>query len=338
MPESKLKLARDICRGKRGQVAQACRTGQEDQLGALGLVLNAAARWTTRYPDTAVAERRREHQALDEDVARLSPLPHAQPAAAFVRAMAARKIAVRLSERSGRRFGVTLTLEFPVLLRLIEEQSTAFRAAVASAPHIGEGRRDWAATVAAGPAPAKFAAEGAPAAPREREALLAWLAESTEQLVDALRKAGPDRGCWTWWGMSQSPRTSGAVARHQLQQMAVHTYEAQITVGVPRPLPDEVALDGVEEFLSTCVATTSAWPHKPAAMDFHASEGRSWRLSLSAGGARTVRLPGPGTTPATAFFSARGTASALALILYNRIPIDSLELDGNRRLFEQLSA
>ncbi|MGW3152258.1 hypothetical protein ACWDG1_48395 [Streptomyces sp. NPDC001177] len=27
----------------------------DDQLGALGLVLNAAARWTTRYLDAAVA-------------------------------------------------------------------------------------------------------------------------------------------------------------------------------------------------------------------------------------------------------------------------------------------
>lgn len=260
---------------------------------------------------------------------------------------------------------MTKTLEFPVLLRLIDERSTAFRAAVASAPsldvqvptcpewtlfdlaqHIGEGRRDWAATVAAGPAPAKSAAEGAPAAPREREALLAWLAESTEQLVDALRKAGPDRGCWSWWETLQSPHTSGAVARHQLQQMAVHTYDAQITVGAPQPLPTEVALDGVDEFLSTCVATTSPWPHKPAAIDFHASEGRSWRLSLSADGARTTRLPGPGTIPAAAAgqepdvadVSARGTANELVLILHNRIPFNSVELDGDRGLFDQLSA
>ncbi|MER6394029.1 maleylpyruvate isomerase family mycothiol-dependent enzyme [Streptomyces sp. NPDC001523] len=260
---------------------------------------------------------------------------------------------------------MTTTLELPVLLRLIDERSTAFRAAIASAPsldvqvptcpewtlfdlaqHIGEGRRDWAVTVAAGPAPAKSAAEGATAAPREREALLAWLAESTEQLVDALRKAGPDRGCWAWWETLQSPHTSGAVARHQLQQMAVHTYDAQITVGAPQPLPTEVALDGVDEFLSTCVATASAWPHKPAAIDFHASEGRSWRLSLSADGARTARLPEPGTMAATAAgqdpdvvtASARGTAHELVLILHGRIPFDSLELDGDRGLFDQLSA
>ncbi|WP_435802820.1 maleylpyruvate isomerase N-terminal domain-containing protein [Streptomyces avermitilis] len=74
-------------------------------------------------------------------------------------------------------------LEFPDLLRLIDERSAAFRAAVASAPsldvqvpacpewtlfdlvqHLGEGRRSWAATVAAGPAAAKSAPQGAPGA------------------------------------------------------------------------------------------------------------------------------------------------------------------------------
>ncbi|MET8164159.1 maleylpyruvate isomerase family mycothiol-dependent enzyme [Streptomyces sp. NPDC005329] len=258
---------------------------------------------------------------------------------------------------------MTTTLEFPVLLRLIDERSSAFRAAVASAPsldvqvptcpewtlfdlaqHIGEGRRSWAATVAAGPAPAKSAAEGAPAAPREREALSAWLAESTEQLLDALRKAGPDRGCWTWW--ETSPRTSGAVARHQLQQFAVHTYDAQITAGAPQPLPAEVALDGVDEFLSTCVATTSAWPHKPTAFDFHAAEGHSWRLTVDGDGARSTRVPAPGTTPVAAAdegsnaagVSVRGTASELVLFVYDRIPADSLQIEGDAGLFDLLRA
>lgn len=260
------------------------------------------------------------------------------------------------------------TLEFPDLLRLIDQRSTAFRAAVSSAPsldeqvptcpewtlfdlaqHLGEGRRRWAATVAAGPAaaaPARPGPEGAPAAPREREALLAWLAASTQQLLDALREAGPDRGCWTWWGTSQSPQTCGAVARHQLQEITVHTYDAQLTVGAPQPLPDEVALDGVEEFLSTCCATTSAWPHEPAAVDYHATEGRSWRLWLSADGARTACLPQPGTMattvagedPDAADAAARGTASELVLTLYGRVAVDSLKLDGDRRLFDQLIA
>ncbi|MEH1127823.1 maleylpyruvate isomerase N-terminal domain-containing protein [Micromonospora sp. CPCC 206061] len=255
------------------------------------------------------------------------------------------------------------TLEFPDVLRLIDERSTAFRAAVASAPsldaqvptcpewtlfdlvkHLGEGRRSWAATIAAGPtAAAKSTSEGAPAAPREREALLAWLAVSTQELLVALREAGPDRGCWTWWGTSQSPQTCGAVARHQLQEIAVHTYDAQLTVGTPQPLPEEVALDGVEEFLSTCCATTTAWPHEPAVVDYHATEGRSWRLWLSADGARAGSLPIPGTMPATACgedpdAAARGAASELVLLFYGRIPLDSLKLDGDRRHFDLLIA
>ncbi|MFJ4989528.1 maleylpyruvate isomerase N-terminal domain-containing protein [Streptomyces sp. NPDC088732] len=253
-----------------------------------------------------------------------------------------------------------MTLDFPDLLRLIDERAAAFRAAVASAPsldvqvptcpewtlfdlvqHIGEGRHAWAATVAAGPgAPGKAVPVDAPDVPREREAQQDWLAGATRELLDALREAGPDRGCWTWWGDSQSPQTCGAVARHQLQQLAVHTYDAQLTVGGAEPLPEEVALDGVDEFLSTCCATTSAWPHEPAIVDYHATEGRSWRLWLSADGARTARIPTPGATSATpdetVDASARGTAHELVMVLYGRIPADSLKLEGDPRLFDLL--
>ncbi|MET1075020.1 MAG: maleylpyruvate isomerase N-terminal domain-containing protein [Umezawaea sp.] len=248
------------------------------------------------------------------------------------------------------------TLEFPDLLRLIDDRSTAFLAAVASAPsldaqvpscpdwtlfdlveHMGTGRRSWAATVAAGPAAtAKSEAEGAPAAPREREALLAWMAESTRQLLDALREAGPDRGCWSWWGDSQSPATCGTVARHQLQQFAVHTYDAQLTAGDPLPLPEDVALDGVEEFLFTCCATTIAWPHEPATIDYHATEGRSWRVRLSADGARIARLPATTTDEADA--SGTGTANELVLNFYGRIPLESLELGGDRLVLDRIVA
>lgn len=79
--ESRHKLARDICHGRRGQIMQAYRDGQEDQLGALGLVLNAAVLWTTRYMDAAVQQLRDNtvdgHAVPDEEVARLSPLKHA---------------------------------------------------------------------------------------------------------------------------------------------------------------------------------------------------------------------------------------------------------------------
>ncbi|SCY11583.1 Tn3 transposase DDE domain-containing protein [Streptomyces sp. 136MFCol5.1] len=73
--ESRHRLARAICHGGRGQIRQAYREGQEDQLAALGLVLNAVVLWNTRYLDAAVAQLRAEgHDIKGEDVARISPL------------------------------------------------------------------------------------------------------------------------------------------------------------------------------------------------------------------------------------------------------------------------
>ena len=57
---------------------QPYRTGQEDQLGALGLVLNAVVLFNTRYIDLAVtALRAQGYPVRDEDAARLSPLGYA---------------------------------------------------------------------------------------------------------------------------------------------------------------------------------------------------------------------------------------------------------------------
>ncbi|MFJ5776084.1 maleylpyruvate isomerase N-terminal domain-containing protein [Streptomyces sp. NPDC093094] len=131
---------------------------------------------------------------------------------------------------------MTESLEHSALLRLIDERSAAFRSAVAAAPgldapvpscpewtlfdlvqHLGTGQRWWAAIVAAGPAeapPAKDAAE----APRELEALLAWYAESNELLLSALREAGPERECWTWWRAGVSPANARGVARRRVHE------------------------------------------------------------------------------------------------------------------------
>jgi TnpA family transposase len=75
--EGRHELARIIFHGKRGERRQRYREGQEDQLGALGLVVNAVILWNTIYMDASLAELRAEgFDVRDEDVARLSPLGH----------------------------------------------------------------------------------------------------------------------------------------------------------------------------------------------------------------------------------------------------------------------
>src|SRR5215210_1752854 len=75
--EGRHQLARIAFHGKRGELRQRYREGQEDQLGALGLVVNAIILWNTIYMDAALAQLRAERfDVRDDDVARLSPLGH----------------------------------------------------------------------------------------------------------------------------------------------------------------------------------------------------------------------------------------------------------------------
>lgn len=68
-------LARRVFHGQKGELRQRYREGQEDQLGVLGLVVNALILWTTRYMDAAVGRLKSEGvEVRPEDVARLSPL------------------------------------------------------------------------------------------------------------------------------------------------------------------------------------------------------------------------------------------------------------------------
>ena len=73
--EGRHQLARIIFHGKRGELRQRYREGQEDQLGALGIVVNLVVLWNTIYMDAALNRLRAEgFDVRPEDVARLSPL------------------------------------------------------------------------------------------------------------------------------------------------------------------------------------------------------------------------------------------------------------------------
>jgi TnpA family transposase len=75
--ESRHSLARAVFHGQRGELRQRYREGQEDQLGALGLVVNVIVLWNTLYMESALQHL--QQQGLEvrlEDRERLSPLGH----------------------------------------------------------------------------------------------------------------------------------------------------------------------------------------------------------------------------------------------------------------------
>ncbi len=74
LQEGRHSLARRIFHGRSGQLYQRYHDGMEDQIGALGLVLNAVVLFNTRYMDAAVTKLRSDgFEVREEDVARLSP-------------------------------------------------------------------------------------------------------------------------------------------------------------------------------------------------------------------------------------------------------------------------
>jgi uncharacterized protein (TIGR03083 family) len=242
---------------------------------------------------------------------------------------------------------MTPLLPFPELLDLIAERSAALRQAVASGDtearvpgcpdwslrdlvaHLGAVQRWWAHVVTAGPAdsPPPFA-DGDPP-----DDLLTWSAECTGLLIDALRVAGPDRDCWTWWGASEAPMTSGAVARHQVQEAAVHAWDAQETVGKPEPIPAAIAIDTIDELLVVTLGSRGAWPHRPARIALSAVEGPTWLVDLTPTGAKAD--PSAGGEPLATI---RGGAADLVLALYKRIPPERIDVDGDHEAVEQFLA
>lgn len=75
--EGRHALARSIFFGRLGELRHAYREGMEDQLGALGMALNAVVWWNTLYMDAAVKELEAGGLTISQEIrSRLSPLVH----------------------------------------------------------------------------------------------------------------------------------------------------------------------------------------------------------------------------------------------------------------------
>ncbi len=73
--EGRHAVARAVCYGQRGETKKRYREGQEDQLGALGIVTNAIVLWNTLYMQEALDwMRSNNEEIIEDDISRLSPL------------------------------------------------------------------------------------------------------------------------------------------------------------------------------------------------------------------------------------------------------------------------
>ena len=161
------------------------------------------------------------------------------------------------------------------------------------------------------------------------EDLVAALLAGVEVLTGTLRAADQDAPCWTW-GLEEN---IGFITRHQVQEAAVHHWDAVNAVGGDWAMDALLASDAVEEFLTHSVANRR-WPHPGA-------EPLGGPLRFVAGGRTYTVADGdlPGTLTHTVQGAGDGGAAPadLLLWLYRRVP-DSRITAGPDDLLQRFRA
>jgi uncharacterized protein (TIGR03083 family) len=152
--------------------------------------------------------------------------------------------------------------------------------------------------------------------PRRRpdDELLGFVSAASADLETVLAGADPADRVWTW-----SPQQNVAfVLRRQVQEAVVHTVDVEQVLGDVRPIPPDVALDGIDEWLEVMVPgklTEGPPPH-------------AHPVVLHAVDADAERTLFPGTRPFP-IATLTGTAGDLLLAAWRRVPLEVLTVDGD---------
>jgi uncharacterized protein (TIGR03083 family) len=153
-----------------------------------------------------------------------------------------------------------------------------------------------------------------PPARHPDDELLGYGAARSAELEAALAGAGPGERVWTW-----APQQDVAfVLRRQLQEATVHTVDVEQVLGDVRPVPTDVGLDGLDEWLEVMVP--GALPDGPPA--------GAHPVVLHAVDADVERTLFPGTRPFP-IATLTGTAGDLLLAAWRRVPLEVLTVDGD---------
>lgn len=142
------------------------------------------------------------------------------------------------------------------------------------------------------------------------------------RLTQALANADQAAHCWTWAGWQQDV---AFVTRHQVQEAAVHHWDAAHAAGSAVAIEPAVAADSIDEFLHFSVASDDD-PDEPTTPPFHGTlafrasdTGDAWTL-MDGTRPGTARVD-PGVTADAPVVEA--TASDLLLWLYGRVELDT---------------
>ncbi|MGW7822933.1 maleylpyruvate isomerase family mycothiol-dependent enzyme [Streptomyces puniciscabiei] len=180
---------------------------------------------------------------------------------------------------------------------------------------------------------------GGPEGRGDAGALDAWLAETGELVVGALREAGPDTKVWSWTGIADT----GFWARRMTHEITVHRADATLAAGQPYEVAPDIAADAVDEWLQIVQWVQRSGLKREAeelrgpgrSIHLHATDAdpalnAEWLIELGEDGVTWRR----GHEKATV--ALRGPLTSVLLAFYRRLPLDApgVEVLGERELLE----
>lgn len=140
--------------------------------------------------------------------------------------------------------------------------------------------------------------------------LATWFREGTQALLHNLRTTPADAPAWTF---GPGPHTVAFWHRRMVHEVVVHRVDAEVARGTATPVPVEVAVDGIGEYLEVFLARRRRRePGPPGQVVVRTDEG-------------SVHEVGEGDVVATV----AGPADEVYLALWGRGSLTDLELTGD---------
>jgi uncharacterized protein (TIGR03083 family) len=162
--------------------------------------------------------------------------------------------------------------------------------------------------------------------PPARDERVAWVQDGATRILEVLDRPADDPA-WTW-----SPDgTVGFWQRRQAHETAIHRVDAELASGSPTPVPRELAVDGIDEWLELLPNRRGAPPVTGAGetVHVHCTDGDGeWLLRLTPDGLEVEAIHAKGDV------AVRGPASDLLLVLLRRVGPDHVEILGDRAVLD----
>ena len=169
-----------------------------------------------------------------------------------------------------------------------------------------------------------FEAEVAGGDPTFDNTALVELGRGTmRRMVRTFGAADQSQPTWTW----AAQQDVAFITRHQVQEAAVHRWDAQTAAGVAvDPIEPEVAADSIDEFLTLGRPALTGNAAIPGSVHLHCTDVDGEWFVHPDGRVEPIHAKGDAAL--------RGAASDLLLALYGRIPTDELDVIGDRTVAE----